>query len=670
MSILQVETMDAVRAVVIIGSGQTFIAGADIREIASIAAGERPPLDLLIQLQTIEDSSKPVVCAIRGAAFGGGLETAMCAHYRVSTRDAQFAQPEVKLGLIPGAGGTQRLPRLVGVLKAAEMCALGKTIRADEAQALGLTDRILEGDLLEGAIAFAREVSQIPIRKTSNRNEKLRSADWDGLGRLSELVRSTERPLRAPIAAIEAVEAALNLSFDDGCQREAELFSVCLHSDESKALIHAFFAERTAGKAPAIAKSANSGEIRAAAVVGAGLMGGGIAMTFANAGIPVLVKERSQDALDRGMVAIEKNYARTVEKGRLSPSAAKSRLDLITPQLDLANFDKVDLIIEAVFEDQALKESVAAELDSVAHPGCILASNTSSLDVDAIAAATSRPERFLGIHFFSPANVMRLLEIVRGGKTSGETVASCMALGKRLGKIAVLSENHPGFIGNRIIRPYLREARFLAEEGASVEAINTVLLDFGMSMGPLAVDDLIGLDVSWSIEEQFRRFDPPEARRSLALDSLYQRGRFGQKTGSGWSSYDPNRRSAPNPEVAEILESLTAKPGIARRAISSDEIRDRCICSLVNEGARVLEERVARRASDIDVTFIHGYGFPSWRGGPMFYADTVGLKSILTKVREFQDRFGSALWSPASLLVEVANSRKSFSDRDREAPGN
>jgi 3-hydroxyacyl-CoA dehydrogenase len=655
-----------VRAIVLIGAGQTFVAGADIREFGKIVSGERPRLSLLPYLQSIEDSSKPVVVAIHGTALGGGLEAAMSGHYRVITRNAQVGQPEVKLGLIPGAGGTQRLPRLAGPIKAAEMCASGESVKAEEALALGIVDRIVGGDLLESALAFAREVADKPAPKTRDRKEKLAQANDAIFQMIREQVRKKARGMRAPFAAVHAVEAATKLPFEEGCKREAELFNQCLYSTESKALIHAFFGERTVAKIPGISKDTKLLDIRRAAVIGAGTMGGGIAMNYANAGIPVIVKETVQDALERGMEIIRKNYAATVGKGRLSQAEMDQRLALMTPQLTYDGFEEADIVVEAVFENMNVKKQVFLDLDTVAKPSCILATNTSSLDIDEIASATGRPQMVIGTHFFSPANVMKLLEIVQGRATSKEVIATCMSIGKKLGKVAVLAKNSHGFIGNRMVGPYLREAQFLVEEGASVEEVNEALYDFGMAMGPLAVDDLAGLDIGYAIRQEAKRVGTARGRQPLVADRLCEMGRFGQKSGRGWSKYDENRKSSPDPEVAALIEKVAREAGIEPRQVSQQEIIDRCIYALVNEGARVLEEGVALRAIDIDITYIYGYGFPAWRGGPMFYADTVGLKNVLARIEEFEKQHGPELWGPAPLLKQLANSGQSFGKFDKQ----
>src|ERR1700682_1108058 len=484
---------DQVSAIVVIGAGRTFIAGADIREFIKIVAGERPRIALLPFLLAIEDCAKPVVMAIHGTALGGGLETAMAGHYRVIAPLAQVGQPEVKLGIIPGAGGTQRLPRLAGVTKALKMCALGEPIGAQEALALGIADKVIEGDLLAGAVAFARGAAGKPAPKTRERNEKLRDFYSGVFTATRELARKTRRGQTAPLAAIDAVEAATRLPFEQGCRWEAELFNQCLFSTQSKALIHAFFGERAVSKIPDIPKETRVLEVRRAAVVGAGTMGGGIAMNYANAGIPVILKEVSREALDRGLEVIRKNYANTVKKGKLSQAAMDQRMALIAPQVTYDGFEEADLIVEAVFEGMAVKKQVFSEIDRIAKPDCILASNTSYLDIDEIASATRRREMVVGHHFFSPANVMRLMEIVRGKATSNAVLATSMAVARKLNKIGVLAGNAPGFIGNRMLSPYRREAEFLLEEGASVEEVNNALYDFGMPMGPLAMLALAGV---------------------------------------------------------------------------------------------------------------------------------------------------------------------------------
>jgi 3-hydroxyacyl-CoA dehydrogenase len=649
----------AVRSIVVTGTGNTFIAGADIREFAKVVSGETQPIDLAAIILKIEDSPKPVVMALNGTAFGGGLEVALGGHYRVMSPTAQVGQPEVKIGLIPGAGGTQRLPRLAGVRLAVEMCAFGEPIGAKEALAARIVDRIIEGDFRAGAMAFAREVARKPFRKVRDRRERLGDVDPAIFSAAVDKARATRRGQNAPHAAIEAVEAAIR-PFERGCQIERGLFEECLRSTESKALIHAFFGERTVAKIPDVPKGTATFAIERAAVIGAGTMGGGIAMTYANAGIPVILKETSQQALDRGMKVIRTNYEGSVKKQRFSQATMDQRMALITPQLTYDGFGKADVIVEAVFENMALKKEIFAELDAIAKPGCLLATNTSTLDIDEIASATKRPEMVVGHHFFSPAHVMRLLEVVRGKATSKEAIATSMALGKTLKKVAVLAGNGPGFIGNRMIHVYLREAQFLIEEGASVEDVNRTLYDFGMAMGPLAMSDLAGIDVGWRIRQESKHLEKPGVRRPLVADRLYEMRRYGQKTGRGFSWYDEGRKPTHDPEVEMLAEEAAAAGGITRRKVSKEEILERCLYALVNEGAKVLEEGIALRAVDIDVVYLNGYGFPAWRGGPMFYGDTVGLDKVLARVEEFEKVHGPDLWAPAPLLRRLAEAGKKF----------
>jgi 3-hydroxyacyl-CoA dehydrogenase len=661
----------SVQAIVLIGGGRTFIAGADIKEFGKITSGQkrdlRPMRNMLVAL---EDCPRPVVAAIHGTAFGGGLETAMACHFRVASPSAQVGQPEVKLGLIPGAGGTQRLPRLAGVAKAAEMCAGGRPITATDALQSGIVDRVIEGDLLPGAIAFAREMaaSGTPPRKTRDRNEKLadHAASAQAIAAAREAASKQARALVAPLKAIDAVEAATKLEFDAGCQFERNLFEECLFSDQSKAHIHIFFAERAVAKIPGLPKDTPLIPIGRAAVVGAGTMGGGITMAYANAGIPVILKEVSQEALDRGLATITRNYASTVKKGKLTQQQMDKRLSLIQPTLTYDRFSEADIIVEAVFEGMELKKKVFAELDSVTREGAILASNTSTLDIDQIASVTSRPQQVIGHHFFSPANIMRLLEIVRGKATSDAVIATSLTLAKTLGKIGVLVGNCRGFVGNRMFGPYQREAQFLLEEGARVDQVDAALTDFGMAMGPLAVGDLAGLDVSWRIRKEYKHLAPPGLRDALAADRLCELGRFGQKTGAGWYRYpEGSRTPVPDPEVEAIIADCSRSAGIERRAIQPQEIIERTIYALVNEGAKILAEGYALRAGDIDIVYINGYGFPAHRGGPMWYADTIGLDKVYQRVCEFQQQHG-AWWAPAPLLAELSASGRTFADFDRE----
>ncbi len=660
----QINADAAVLAAVLIGAGRTFVSGADIKEFAKLrSGGARGTMDFPSVLGRIENCRKPVVMAIHGNALGGGLELAMAGHYRVAVASAQVGQPEVKLGIIPGAHGTQRLPRLAGVAKAVAMCAEGNLIPAAEALKFNIIDRIIEGDLLAGAVAFARAIAGKPAPKTSERNEKLGTAEENApiLAAARDAARKKQRGMMAPLAAIEAVEAATKLPFEEGCRLERKLFMECLASDQSKALIHVFFAEREAAKIPDVPRETPAIPVARAAVVGAGTMGGGIAMVFANAGIPVLLKEADQAALDRGLENIRKNYAGSVARGRFTQQFVDERLSMIRPTLGYEGFAQADIIVEAVFEGMELKKQVFAELDRAAKPGAILASNTSTLNIDEIASATSRPEFVLGTHFFSPANVTRLLEIVRGRATTKSVIATAMQLSKKLGKVGVLVGNCRGFVGNRMFHHYVRESVFVVEEGASVEAVDKALYDFGMAMGPLAVGDLAGLDVGWRIRKEYRHLEKPGVRHPIAGDRLCEMGRFGQKTGAGWYKYDEKRQATPDPEVAVLVRKWAAEAHIRQRAIGAEEIVERCVYALVNEGARVLEEGYALRAGDIDVIYLNGYGFPAYRGGPMWYADTVGLKKVYDRVRAFEAELGE-IWTPAPLLKHLAETGGTFSE--------
>jgi 3-hydroxyacyl-CoA dehydrogenase len=659
-AVQRAEADPSVHAIIVIGQGRTFAAGADINEFVRYVAGDGPMPEFHRWLNAIENCSKPVVMAIHGQAFGAGLELAMAGHYRVMAADAQVGQPEVKIGLIPGAGGTVRLPRLVGVLKAAEMCSFGEPLSARDALAAGIVDRVIEGDLLAGAVAFA--LQQTTVRRTGELPVSPAPLD--------ELRKKVRKHLDAPLAALEAIERTSALSFEEGCKAEAEIFTRLMHGDQCKSLIHAFFAERAVAKVPGIDKDTPAYPIREAAVIGAGTMGCGIAMALANAGLRVRLKDTEQAAVDRGVATIRKNYERSKS---LTPAQREERMARITGQTDDAGFNQADIIVEAVFESLALKQQVFAEMDRVAKPECLLATNTSTLDIDRIAAATKRPHMVLGTHFFSPASVMRLLEIVRGRATSPSAIATAMALAKSMKKVGVVVGNGFGFVGNRLFIPYMNEAEFLVEEGATPEQVDRVLTEFGMAMGPFAVADLSGLDVFMRIREERANDrsltvaarqvveDVSEPRRSrsglpnretVGLPLLHAQGRYGQKTGAGWFQYGADRKPIPEPAIATQIQQAS---GRAQRAIPDEEIRDRCIFALVNEGARVLEEGIATRASDIDVVYLTGYGFPAHRGGPMFYADTVGLPHALARVREFG-------WQPAELLKKLADEKRRFSE--------
>ena len=654
----------AIQALVLIGGGRTFIAGADINEFVEVLAGRRALADLHPLLARMEDSPKPIVAAIHGSAFGGGLELALAAHYRVATSNAQVGQPETRLGIIPGAGGTQRLPRLVGVVKAAEMCALGSPLKAPTALELGILDEIIAGELLTGAIAFARKKASHggPNPKTRDRNDNFGPGGdlAPALAALRAEVRKSRKNLNAPLAAIDAVEAAAVLPFDEGCRNERRIFDQCLHSSEARALIHAFFAERAAGKIPGLerAKPVVVGE--QAAIIGAGTMGVGIAMCFANAGISVRLTDESAEALDRGMKHIRQNYENSVKRSRISAEASAQRQALIRPQPGYDGFENADVIIEAVFENLALKKQIFVALDAVAKADCILASNTSTLSIDEIASAVSRPASVVGLHFFSPANVMRLVEVVRSQATSADVIAGAMALAKKLGKVGVVVGNCFGFVGNRMMFPYMREAQFLVEEGATPEQVDNALTDFGMAMGIFAVDDMAGIDVAWRVRQEFRTSEQPGMRKPLVADQLYAMNRLGQKTGKGWYRYDEDRKPIPDPEVNSLIEKTARAAGIARRKISNEEIIERTIFAMINEGARILDEGYALRAGDIDTIYLNGYGFPNYRGGPMWYADEVGLRTISTRIQQFQAELGHQ-WEPAPLLQRLVAEGKTLS---------
>ncbi len=658
-----------VRAMVLMGAGKTFIAGADIKQLEDMAWGRgagAPSLhDLLRQ---IEDCPKPIVMAIHGTAFGGGLEVAMAGHYRVAAPDAQVGQPEVNLGIIPGAEGTQRLPRLVGIEKAIEMCVGGKPVKAKEAMEAGLLDAIVTGELKAEAVQFAKGVVKKggPHPKTRERKAERRTPGTleEALAAGRDLAGKTKKKMIAPLKAVEAIQAA-TLPFEEGRVRERLLFQECVTSDQCRALIHAFFAERVASRVPGVGKETPVPQVGRVGIVGAGTMGGGIAMACVNAGIPVLLKDSEQGSLDAGMAAIRRNYEVSVQRGRFTAEGVAERVSKIHPQLDYAGFDSVDLVIEAVFENMDLKKKVFADLAQIAKPDAILASNTSTLSIDEIASVTSHPEQVVGMHFFSPANVMRLLEIVRGKVSANPTIGGALAVAKRLSKVGVVVGNCPGFVGNRMMFPYMYEAQFLVEEGATPEQVDTALTRFGMAMGIFAVDDMAGLDVAWRIRKELGHFSEPGARRPMVADRLCELGRYGQKTGKGWYVYGPDRKPQPDPEVLSLIRSVVREAGIAQRAFSDEEIVERALYGLINEGARILEEGYALRASDLDVVYLNGYGFPAWRGGPMFYASTLGLAKVYERICKFEKDLG-ARWKPANLLRVLAEQGKTFRDYDEQ----
>jgi 3-hydroxyacyl-CoA dehydrogenase len=657
-----------IRAIVVTGGGKAFSAGADINEFAeNLAAGRNDSPEMHDLFQQFENSAKPVVMAIQGHALGGGLELAMAGHYRVAMADAVVGAPELNLGIIPGAEGTQRLPRLVGLAKAIDLILDGKPIKATEAQNLGIIDIVVESDLLPNAVDFARQMADRKSHpKTSKRTEKLEANVAEHAAILAagrDKAKKNRKNQTAPLAALAALEAAVTKSFDEGCKVERDLSRECFSGDQAKALIHVFLAQRAVSKIPDIPANTPLVNVKKAGVIGAGTMGSAIAMVFANADIPVLLTDAIPEAIERGMNNIRKNYETSVKRGRFSQEYVDQRLALIHPQPTKAGYEECDIVVEAVFEKLELKRAIFTEIDKIAKPGAILATNTSSLDIDEIAKATSRPQCVIGLHFFSPANVMKLVEVVRGKLVNKETVASAMALTKRLKKVGVLVGNNPGFVGNRMMFPYMREAQFLLEEGATPWQVDEALRDFGMAMGIMAVDDMGGIDVAHNVNEANKHLRKPGQRWPLVLEELYAMGRLGQKTGKGWYKYDENRKASPDPEVEALIEKMAKAAGIPRRKIEAQEIVERCIYVMINEGALILEEGHALRAGDIDTVYLNGYGFPSYRGGPMWYADTVGLKKVYDKIEEFHKQHGM-LWEPAPLLKKLALAGKTFASLD------
>jgi 3-hydroxyacyl-CoA dehydrogenase len=651
-----------VDAIVITGAGTTFVAGADIRLFDAVRTREQSlarSIGVHTLLRRIEDAAKPVVAAIHGNALGGGNELAMACHYRVATADAKIGQPEVTLGLIPGAGGTQRLPRLCGAERALRMCTDGKPVAARDALEHGIIDRIVERSLVDEAAAFARDRAAAgEIRRT--RLMPQTTADVDRALAACRAMRASLSPSAsgpvAPRAALDAIEAGLQLGFEEGSARERELFAECVTSSESRALRHLFFAEREVVKVPGVAKETPTRVIASAAIVGAGTMGGGIAMAYANAGIPVLLKDVDSAAVDRGLATIRANYQSAVAKGRMTPEALERTMRLITPVTSYDRFEDVDVVAEAVFEDMALKKETFAELGRVTKTDCMLATNSSTLDVDEFANASGRPDAVIGHHFFSPANVMKLLEIVRGRQTSPETIATSMRLAKRLGKTGVVVGNCFGFVANRMLAYYMREAYLLCEEGASVTDIDAALVEFGMPVGPFGMQDIAGIDVGARIRQYLASIGKTRAEgpQSELPDRLYEMGRYGQKTGAGWYRYEAGSRTRiPDPLIDRLAEDAAQRRGVARRAIARDEIIARITTALANEGARILEEGYATRASDIDVIYCNGFGFPRYRGGPMFYAETIGFDTVLARVSEYRVRFGD-YWRASPLLERLA----------------
>lgn len=649
-----------VRGIVLKGAGNAFIAGADISEFGQKMEGP----DLHTALKNIEYSEKPVVAAINGPALGGGLETALCCNYRIATEKSIVGLPEVNLGLLPGAGGTQRLPRIVGPSQALKIMLSGVPVPAKKALDQGILDSISTGDLVEDAISFLHkkldETTEHP--KVRDLNEKLVEArgNENVMAEAKALASKSRKGQFAPGQIIKCVEAAIEEDdFDAGMKKESDLFLECLLHPQREAMIHIFFGERTAGKILDVPKDTETQKIGSAGVVGSGTMGGGIAMNFANAGIPVIVLDQDEKNLERGIGVIEKNYQMMVDRGRLSQEMKDGVMSLITPSLNYEDLSDCDIVVEAVYENLELKQEIFKKLDDVVKGDAILASNTSGLDIDAISSVTERPDKVVGTHFFSPANIMRLLEIVRGEKTSKETLATIMKLGKIIKKAAVMSLNAPGFIGNRMLFGYTQQANMLLLEGALPNQVDTALESFGMNMGPFRMMDLVGLDLGWRARK-LAKLETPLTNK--IADALCEQERFGQKNGKGFYNYsDGSRAPNPAPENEEIYVKVAEENGFTRRDISDEEIVDRCILGLVNEGAKILEEGVAQRSSDMDIVYINGYGFPIWRGGPMFYANSIGLDKVLEKINKFAEK-DEDFWKPADLLVALANDGGKFAD--------
>ncbi|MCZ6832049.1 MAG: 3-hydroxyacyl-CoA dehydrogenase NAD-binding domain-containing protein [Gammaproteobacteria bacterium] len=644
---------DSVNAIVLICAGRTFIAGADITEFGG------PPKEpgLHPTLADMENSSKPIIAAIHGTALGGGLETALVCNYRVCDAGARFGLPEVNLGLLPGAGGTQRLPRMVGPEKALQMVTSGAQIGADEALREGLVDEIVANDLRAGAIAFARKVltEKRPLTKIRDREDKLIAAreNPELFDKVRKSIARKTRGFLAPEYNIRCIEAAVNLPFEEGVKEERKLFMELMTGSQSAAQQYFFFAERQAAKIPDVPADTPEIPINKVGVIGAGTMGGGISMNMANVGIPVIMVETQQEALDHGLGVIRKNYENTASKGRISAQDVKDRCGLISGSLDLSELADCDLIIEAVFENMELKREIFKKLDEIAKPGAILASNTSALNINEIAAVTSRPEAVIGLHFFSPANVMKLLEIVRGDKSGKDVIKTCMAFAKRIKKTAVLVGVCPGFVGNRILAKRQAQANQLILEGALPHEVDKVLFEFGLPMGPFQMSDLAGLDIGWNKET---------SKGETIRDVLCEADRRGQKTGTGFYDYDKNRVPSPSPVVEKLILEFSEKTGHQRREISEDEILERCLYPMINEGAKILDEGIAIRASDVDVTWVYGYGWPVYRGGPMHYGDSLGLDKVVATLRKYHEMTGNADFEPAPLMVRLAEEGRGFKD--------
>jgi 3-hydroxyacyl-CoA dehydrogenase len=655
-SLKKAEGDPAVKAVVLIGSAKAFSGGADIREFGK----PRLPPDLPEVNDQQDAMKKPLVAAIGGFALGGGLELALGCHYRVALAKTQLGLPEVNLGILPGSGGTQRLPRMVPMAEAVKMMTTGKAISADQAKKFGLVDAIVEGDLLEEGIKFAKSVIGKPFTRVRDRKPQLEGDPKAFFAAVREEVAKASKGYPAPLKIVECAEAAATKPFDDGRNVERDNFTFLVNSTESAALRHMFFSERQTSKIPDVPEDTPTREVKKAAVLGAGTMGGGITMSLANAGIAVTMIDMKQEAVDRGLGIIKKNYAATVSKGRLKQEDMDKRISLIKTSVSLDDAKDADIIIEAVFERMDVKQDIFQKLDGLAKPGAILATNTSTLDVDQIAAATKRPQDVIGTHFFSPANVMRLLEVVRGKKTGKDVLATTMKLGKAMKKVPVVSGVCDGFIGNRMLEKYGQQTLFLLDEGASPQQVDAALSKWGMAMGPFTMYDMAGNDIGYDIRKR-RAKERPDMVYSKFADKVCELGRFGQKTGKGFYAYEPGgRKPIPDPEIDRLLDAHRKELGIKSRNIPDEEIIERAIYALVNEGALILEEGIALRASDIDMVYLTGYGFPAFRGGPMFYADTVGLDKVLASIEKFQKGYQGGQWKPAPLLVKLAKEGRKF----------
>jgi 3-hydroxyacyl-CoA dehydrogenase len=655
---------DAIEAIVLTGMHRAFIAGADISEFGAAAT---EGVGLGEALDKMEGSTKPIIAAINGTAFGGGLEVALCCDYRIAAATAPVGLPEVKLGLLPGAGGTQRLPRLIGAEAAVQAIVSGNPIMAPDALTMGIVDRVASGDIVDDAIAYAQEIiaDGAATRKIRDLEDRV-SADRGNTALFEKFAANLDKTHRgqfAPAQILQCIEAAVNAeSFDEGMAVERARFAECMSDPQREALIHIFFAERAANKIPGLSKDVPLLDINKGSVIGAGTMGGGIAMCFANAGIPVRVHDNDPENLARGIKVIEGNYARTVSKGRLTQEEMDKRMSLIIPTENFDDLGDGDIVVEAVYENLDLKKEIFARLDKVMKQGALLATNTSGLDVDAIAGMTDRPEFVCGMHFFSPANVMRLLEVVRGKDSSPVVLGTAMALGKRLGKVSVMAGNCPGFIGNRMLGGYTRQAALMILEGATPAQVDKVIFDFGLAMGPFTMNDMVGLDLGWRARKMMGGTNEVTAR---IPDELCELGRYGQKNGKGYYQYaEGDRTPRPDPEADAVIAKVSEDLGYARRDFSDDEILKRCMYPLVNIGARLLEEGHALRAGDIDTVYVNGYGFPTYVGGPMWFADTQGLDNVLADMERFFEETGDEVWKPSDLLKKLVSEGKNFASLD------